>query len=74
MVHGKLIPRFRPLFPSCQDRFTGTYRDVEYPRGTARLTAPFQPSAISRRVTMGTLLLSTPGLTVLLKEMLQRYG
>ncbi len=77
-VHGKLIPQFfdryfpvvkkptpkKPLTLTNEqlNRFTGTYRDVEYPRHTfAKLTAPFKHINI-KKSDNGTLLLSTPGL------------
>jgi hypothetical protein len=77
-VHGKLVPRFfdryfpvpekpapkKPLALTEDqlDRFTGTYRDLEYPRHTfAKLTAPFKHINI-KKGDNGTLLVSTPGL------------
>ena len=77
-VHGKLIPKFfdhyfpvakktarkKPLaFTDEQlERFTGTYRDLEYPRDTfAKLSAPFKHINI-KKGDNGTLLVSTPGL------------
>lgn len=77
-VHGKLLARFfdryfpvpnKPAPPKRLDltedqleRFTGTYRDLEYPRHTfAKLTAPFKHINI-KKGDNGTLLVSTPGL------------
>lgn len=77
-VHGKLLPQFfdryfpvskrpAPLKPLALTqtqlaRFTGTYRDLEYPRNTfAKLTAPFKHINI-KKGDNGTLLISTPSL------------
>ena len=44
------------------ERFTGTYRDIEYPRHTlAKLTSPFKHLIINKGDN-GNLLISTPGL------------
>jgi CubicO group peptidase (beta-lactamase class C family) len=77
-VHGKLMTQFfdhyfpvtqkgapkKPLALSEEqlNRFTGTYRDLEYPRHTfAKLTAPFEHININKGGN-GTLVVSTPGL------------
>lgn len=77
-IHGKLIPQFFDrYFPASQqpaslksldlteeqlNRFTGTYRDLEYPRHTfAKLSAPFKHIQIVKG-DRGTLLVRTPGL------------
>ncbi|MES1026431.1 serine hydrolase [Gloeocapsa sp. BRSZ] len=76
-VNGKLLTQFFDrYFPSQQsatkkplvfseeqlNRFTGTYRDLEYPRDTfAKLTAPFEHINI-KRGEESTLFVSTPGL------------
>ncbi|WP_414588635.1 serine hydrolase domain-containing protein [Scytonema sp. PCC 10023] len=77
-VHGKLMTQFFDhYFPVTQkgaplkklalseeqlNRFTGTYRDLEYPRDTfAKLTAPFEHINIKKGGN-GTLVVSTPGL------------
>jgi CubicO group peptidase (beta-lactamase class C family) len=77
-INGKLLTQFfdryfpapqqtspkKPLALSAEqlERFTGTYRDLEYPRHTfAKLTAPFEHINI-KQGDNGTLLVSTPGL------------
>ncbi|MBE9193518.1 serine hydrolase [Gloeocapsopsis crepidinum LEGE 06123] len=76
-INGKLLTQFFDrYFPSQQpaekkplalseeqlNKFTGTYRDLEYPRDTfAKLTAPFEHINI-KRGDESTLLVSTPGL------------
>lgn len=77
-VHGKLLSQFfdryfpvteqsaplKPLALTAEqlNRFTGTYRDIEYPRHTlAKLAAPFKHINIEKGDN-GTLLVSTPGL------------
>lgn len=77
-INGKLLTQFfdryfpapqkpaakKPLAlsPEQLERFTGTYRDLEYPRDTfAKLTAPFEHINI-KRGNEGTLLVSTPSL------------
>lgn len=77
-LHGKILTQFfnryfpvtkesAPLKPLALtdeqlERFTGTYRDLEYPRNTfAKLSAPFEHINI-KKGDNGTLLVSTPGL------------
>lgn len=77
-VHGKLLTQFfgryfpvsekpAPLKPLALtedqlERFTGTYRDLEYPRDTlAKLTAPFKHINITKGDN-GTMLVRTPSL------------
>jgi CubicO group peptidase (beta-lactamase class C family) len=77
-VHGKFLTKFLDrYFPVTKkpapvkpltltdaqlERFTGTYRDLEYPRHTfAKVTAPFEHINI-KKGDNGTLLVSTPGL------------
>jgi len=77
-VNGKLLTQFFDrYFPAPQqpafknplvlseeqlNQFTGTYRDLEYPRDTlAKLTAPFEHINI-KQSDKGTLLVSTPSL------------
>jgi CubicO group peptidase (beta-lactamase class C family) len=77
-VHGKLLSQFLDrYFPVTEkspppepislteeqlERFTGTYRDLEYPRHTlAKVSAPFNHINI-KKSDNSTLLVSTPGL------------
>lgn len=77
-IQGKLLPQFLDRYfpvanesPSIEplklsnaqlDRFTGTYRDLEYPRHTfVKMSAPFKHINIKNGGD-GTLLVSTPGL------------
>ncbi|WP_035140717.1 serine hydrolase domain-containing protein [Fischerella sp. PCC 9605] len=77
-VHGKFLTKFLDYyFPVTEkpapvkplalteaqlESFTGTYRDLEYPRHTfAKVTAPFEHININKGDN-GTLLVSTPGL------------